>query len=119
MSTLVLGASLKEHRYSNRAIRSLQENGHDVVAVGNRTGQVGNVEVQREMPRDEESIDTVTLYLSARNQEPYEDRILDLSPRRIIFNPGAENDDLAEKARARGIEPLNACTLVMLATDQY
>jgi hypothetical protein len=61
----------------------------------------------------------VTLYLSPRLQKEYYDYILSLHPRRIIFNPGTENPELEDLAQAHGIEPLEACTLVLLSTGQY
>ena len=59
------------------------------------------------------------MYLGASNQKQYYDYILTLHPKRIIFNPGAENDELSEMAKKNGIEPIEACTLVMLSTGQY
>ena len=117
-TTLVLGASENPERYSNRAVRMLRAHGHSVVAVGRREGMIDDRPILTEVP-DDESIDTVTMYLNAHNQEPWEKGVLELSPARIIFNPGAENPELAAKAEARGIEVLEACTLVMLGTGQY
>ena len=116
--TLVLGASMNPSRYSNFAIQRLSANNHPVVAVGLREGKVGNVNIVKGLPK-EEDIDTVTLYLNPANQKAYYDYILSLHPKRIIFNPGAENDELEEMARKNGIEPVEACTLVMLSTGQY
>lgn len=117
-ATLVLGASLKPEHYSHLAMLRLQAHGHPVVAVGLREGAVAGIPVRREIPIGTR-VHTVTLYLNARNQEPWADRILALRPRRIIFNPGAENADLARRAREAGIETLEACTLVMLSTGQF
>ena len=64
-------------------------------------------------------MDTVTLYLNPKTQEQYYDYILSLHPKRIIFNPGAENPELQRLAKANGIEPMEACTLVLLSTGQY
>lgn len=64
-------------------------------------------------------IDTVTLYLNADNQKQYYDYILSLKPKRLIFNPGAENEELENIAKANGIEPLEACTLVLLSIGKY
>lgn len=116
--TLVLGASANPERYSNRAILKLRAYGHAVVAVGNREGKVVDVPISK-TPVIVEGIDTVTMYLGAKNQEIYYDYILALQPRRIIFNPGAENDDLAALAEKQGIKCIEACTLVMLNTSQY
>lgn len=116
--TLVLGASTNPGRYSFLAINRLSAHNHPVVAVGLREGQVGNVEIKKGQPQ-EEGIDTVTLYMNPTNQKPYYDYILGLNPKRIIFNPGTENDELEEMAREKGIDPIEACTLVMLSTGQY
>jgi len=64
-------------------------------------------------------VDTVTMYLNPIHQKQYYDYILSLRPKRIIFNPGAENEELARMAVKNGIQPIEACTLVMLATNQY
>ncbi len=116
--TLVLGASLKPERPSYAAIRQLVKLGYEVVAIGNRSGAVCGVPIHTTLPQAE-GIDTVTLYLSAANQQSYYDYILSLRPRRIIFNPGAENPELSRIACAQHIEVLPACTLVMLAIGNY
>ena len=59
------------------------------------------------------------MYVGLRHQNDLEEYILSLNPKRIIFNPGTENESLAQKAKKQGIETLNACTLVMLGSDQY
>lgn len=115
---MVLGASENPSRYSYLAVRKLVSHQHPVVAIGKKKGNVSGVEIQTEhVPV--EGIDTVTLYLNPTNQKPYYDYILGLKPRRIIFNPGTENDELIKKAEEQGIEPVIACTLVMLSTGQY
>ena len=116
--TLVLGASENPSRYSNAAIKKLRAYGHEVVAVGRRAGKVNDVIIVKGTPHFED-VHTVTMYMSDQNQKEFEEYILSLKPKRIIFNPGAENHFLAEKAVLNGIEPLDACTLVMLSTGQF
>lgn len=116
--TLVLGASLNPTRYSHLAIQRLREHGHEVVAIGMRPGFVEDVAIVTGHPILTD-IDTVTLYMRAERQEPLIGYILSLHPRRIIFNPGAENDALAKQAAEKGVETLEACTLVMLSTGLY
>jgi predicted CoA-binding protein len=116
--TLVLGASEKTERYSNKAIRMLREYGFATVAMGLREGQVLDVPIVKQ-PILNQKIDTVTLYLNPQNQQPHYQYILSLQPRRIIFNPGTENPALIELAKEKGIETLEACTLVLLSTRQF
>ena len=116
--TLVLGASENPARYSNMAIQRLRRHGHPVVGVGLRAGSVDGVEIQTGQPTVED-VDTITLYMNPKNQEPYYDYILGLKPKRIIFNPGTENMVLQHLAEEQGIETDMACTLVMLSIGQY
>lgn len=116
--TLVLGASENPARYSNKAILRLRRKGHEVVAIGRRAGQVMDVPIATEQKLIGD-IDTVTLYLNPINQQPYIDYILSLKPKRIIFNPGTENMQLEALAEEAGIEPVEACTLVLLSIGRY
>jgi predicted CoA-binding protein len=116
--TLVLGASPNAERYSWKAVMALQRNGHEVVAVGSRDGKIGEVEIQTGQPPVPE-VDTVTLYVGGDRQEDLVDYILQLKPKRLIFNPGTENPVLKRLALEKGIEPLEACTLVMLSIGNY
>lgn len=118
MKTLVLGASDNPERYSNQAIRALRSHGHEVLAVGNRPSCVDDVEIKTGQPFFSD-IHTITLYLSAAHQQTLHDYILSLHPKRIIFNPGAENPALASLAATQGIDCQEACTLVLLATGLY
>jgi predicted CoA-binding protein len=116
--TLVLGASENPARYSFLAINSLRKHQHPVAAIGRKNGRVSDVDITTEKkPLD--TIDTITLYLNPDNQKEYYDYILSLRPKRIIFNPGAENVELYDLAKNNGIQPLEACTLVLLSTGQY
>ncbi len=116
--TLVLGASENPSRYSYMAINRLKAYGHPTLAIGRKRGNVNGVDIDVEHIEDKH-IDTITLYLNAANQRSYYDYILSLKPKRIIFNPGTENDELAALAHQNGIKTLEACTLVMLNTGQY
>jgi len=116
--TLVLGASANPSRYSYLTVNSLQAKGHDVIAIGKRPGKVGKVQVETEA-KNIDDLDTVTLYLNAGNQKQYYDYIFSLHPKRIIFNPGAENEELSSMAKEKGVLPQEACTLVLLSTGQY
>jgi uncharacterized protein len=116
--TLVLGASSNPSRYSHLAVNSLRAKGHEVIAIGRRSGSIGSVQVET-VPRVINDLDTVTLYLNAGNQKQYYDYIFSLHPRRILFNPGAENEELFNLASQKGILAQEACTLVLLSTGQY
>jgi hypothetical protein len=116
--TVVLGASDNPSRYSFLAVERLREKGHPVVAVGKREGKINDMLILTGEPLVND-VDTVTLYLNPVLQVAAYDYILGLKPRRVIFNPGTENDELEEILRSKGIEPVEACTLVLLAAGMY
>lgn len=115
---MVLGASANPERYSYLAINRLRSHDHPVVAIGLKKVKVADVDVENEQ-KPFDNVDTVTLYLNPIRQQQYYDYILSLNPKRIIFNPGAENEELAGLAREKGIQTMEACTLVLLSTGQY
>jgi hypothetical protein len=116
--TLVLGASDNPDRYSYKAIKDLRLHDNEVIAIGRRKSKVDDVEIGTQLLPIKD-LDTVTLYLNAKNQKEYYDYILAQKPNRIIFNPGAENEELAQLAQENNIIPQEACTLVLLHTGQY
>ncbi len=117
--TLVIGATSKPDRYAFLAVNKLRGQGHQVVALGVDDGLVGDVPIVKERMAFND-IDTVTLYVRpAIQRESYEDYIVSLNPKRVIFNPGTENPAFENRLVKEGIEPIEACTLVMLSTGQY
>lgn len=117
-STLLIGASVNPDRYAYKAAERLVSSGYDVFLVGIKQGVVFGKEI---MPYGTKwtDIHTITLYINPSVQVQYYDYILNINPSRIIFNPGTENTELEKLAQEKGIEVIEACTLVMLATHQY
>jgi predicted CoA-binding protein len=116
--TLVIGASTDPSRYSYLAANRLVSHKHEIELLGINQGVVAGKEINLEKEHFED-IDTVTLYVNPKRQSEYFDYVADLKPRRVIFNPGTENPEFQHFLAEKGIEPIEACTLVMLATGQY
>jgi len=118
--TVIIGATPNPGRYAYLAANMLREYDHPIVPLGIRQGEVGGQPIQdiRTNPPIED-VDTVTLYLAPRHQSAYYDYILGLKPRRIIFNPGTENEAFMKLARAHNVEVEQACSLVLLRSHQY
>jgi predicted CoA-binding protein len=116
--TLVLGATTKPDRYAFRAINMLVEKGHTVLAIGQNTGEVAGVKIYtKAIPV--KNIDTVTLYLNPARQRDYYNYIIEAQPKRVVFNPGTENPEFYQLLELNNIKAEVACTLVLLATNQY
>ena len=115
----VLGASPKEDRYSFKAVHMLKEHGYTPIPVHPAGHTVDGVPGVKSITEIKSPLDTLTMYVNAAISDKEYDNIIALKPRRVIFNPGSENSALAEKLRKAGIEVVEACTLVMLQTNQY
>jgi uncharacterized protein len=116
--TVVLGATDNPDRFAYRAANSLVRHGYEIAPVGIKQGTVAGKEIindKRPIP----DVDTVTLYVGSRNLPEWYEYILGLNPKRIIFNPGTENDELMRLANAKGIQTVEGCTLVMLSAGMY
>ena len=116
--TLVIGASTNPNRYSNIAIRRLIDKEIQIAALGIRKGTVCGVVIDVEN-KNYKNIDTVTLYLNPKRQEQYYNYIINLNPRRVIFNPGTENIAFVKLLQDNNIESEIACMLVLLSTNQF
>ncbi len=119
MNVAVIGASKNPERYSHKAVLLLQAKGHRPFPVHPGLDEVAGLPVFKTLGEIDESIDTVTVYLSAKNQGNLGDAVLDIKAKRVIFNPGAENPAVEQQLRKAGVEVLEACTLVMLNTGQF
>ena len=116
--TLVIGASINPERYAYKAVNLLVKNEIEVVPMGVKLGLVANLSIVSPFIV-QVNIHTITLYIVASKQEPYFDFILKINPKRVLFNPGTENPKLAKLLNEKGIIWENACTLVLLSTNQY
>ena len=117
-STLVIGAHISQDRYANKAVRSLVQHKQSVIAYGNSTGFIDDIKIENSWDPNW-NIDTITLYINPLIQESYYQKIINLHPRRVIFNPGTENEEFMKLLSLNGIISEVACTLVLLSIGQY
>lgn len=118
--TVVVGASPNPGRYAYLAANMLTEYGHEVVPIGIKKGSLAGKDILdiREMPEIKD-VDTITLYIGPQHQPQWYDYLIGLKPKRIIFNPGTENSEFEKLAEKNGIEVTEACTLVLLRSNQF
>jgi len=118
-NVLVIGASAKEDRYSNKAMKMLEEYNHNPIPLAPAGGIILGRKVRTRLEDVSEPIDTVTLYVGPARQGELVEALIAMRPQRVIFNPGTENPELYPRLEAAGIRVLEACTLVLLRTRQF
>ena len=115
---LLIGASPNPDRYAYKAFKLLRSHGHEVVLLSIKKDEIDGVKFITEFPKNV-NFDTVTLYINPQIQKKYYNDLIQLKPKRIIFNPGTENEELYNLLEENNIEYMEACTLVLLRTGQY
>lgn len=115
---MVLGATPNKKRFAHTCVKSLIRYGYNVIPLGVKEGEIAGQPIVTEK-RSVKNLHTITIYLNAENQKNYYDYIIQQDPKRIIFNPGAENPELKSKAEQKGIEVVEACTLIMLNSGTF
>ena len=118
-TVVVLGASPKPERYSNKAIRLLVEHGHSVIPVHPAIPEIEGLTVKSGLEEITDPVDTLTLYVSPKISTTVADQIIALNPARVLFNPGTENPALKERLETAGIASEEACTLILLNSGQF
>jgi predicted CoA-binding protein len=119
MNVAIVRASNKPNRYSYKALMLLKEKGHTPYPVHPAISVIEGIPAFASLRQIAVPLDVVTLYVAPANQEQLAEDIIQSHPQRVIFNPGTENPDLVKRLQAAGIEPLIACTLVLLKTGQF
>jgi len=118
MRVLVIGASTNPSRTSHQAVHMLRSYDHEVFGIGRSESKVADVDIDEGLP-EMSMIDTITLYVNPKVLEIYKEYIKEISPRRVIFNPGTEDEEYMTELAKMGIIVEDACTLVMLRTNQF
>jgi len=116
--TVIIGASTNPERYGYKATVALQNKHHEAIPVGIKEGVINGTQILLGKP-ELKDVDTVTLYVGPQNQPEWYDYVIGLKPKRVIFNPGTENSQFENLLQKNNIEPIEACTLVMLSIGNY
>ena len=119
MNVVIIGASNKHDRYSYMALTRLKKAGHNVYPVHKILKEIDGIKVYNQLSDIKDPINTVTVYVNSDVSNQMTDGLLTLKPKRIIFNPGAENNKLADLAKDMNIEVVFGCTLVMLSIGSF
>jgi uncharacterized protein len=118
-NVVVLGASAKPERYSNQAVKLLSEKNYNVLPVHPSGISVNGLKTYKHLSDIKIPIYTLSVYVNASLSSSLKDEILTLSPERVIFNPGTENDELEKYCLKNNIAVEQACTLVLLRTNSF
>jgi uncharacterized protein len=119
MNVAILGASRLPDRFAYKAFKMLQEYGHTPIPVTPKFDEIEGVKAYASLNDVKEPVDTLTMYVGPDLSTKLSPDIMMLKPRRVIFNPGSENPELAAKLEAAGVKVVEQCTLVLLRAGKF
>ena len=116
--TLVIGASVNPYRYSHKVVLKLLDSDIEVIPMGINQGNIADLVIVRPFEK-QKNIHTVSIYIKPEVQKEYYKYIINLQPKRVLFNPGTENPTFSKILQKHNIYWENSCSLVLLSTNQY
>ena len=117
--TAVIGVTPNADRYAFKAVTKLTDHNFPVVALGFRNGEVAGNQIIKNWPTEIADLKVISMYIGPARQPDFYDYLINLNPKKIIFNPGTENEEFYQKLNTAGIDYEEACTLVLLSTGMY
>ncbi len=117
MTVAVIGASNNRKKYSNKALRAYLISGYKVYPVNPKEEIVEGIKSYKSILDIEEDIDRATLYVPPQVGIKLIDEIAKKGVKELYINPGAESDELVEKARKLGLNPILACSILAIGMN--
>lgn len=111
-SIAVVGASSDRSKFGNKCVRAHLQQGWTVYPINPKGGEVEGLPVLRSLAELPGPVDQVSLYLPAAIGVTVLEEVAATEHGSFFVNPGAESPELIERARALGLDPIQACAIV-------
>jgi acyl-CoA synthetase (NDP forming) len=115
----VIGASRDRRKFGNRALRAFREQGHTVIPINPNEPEVEGLKTYASVLDVPGTIDMATLYLPPHVGTQVLEELAKKGIPEIWINPGAESDELLDRARALNLKPIVACSIVGIGENPY
>lgn len=115
----VIGASNDRGKYGNRAVRAFTRLGYEVFPVNPNETEVEGLKAWPSVTDVPPPLDMVSVYVPPRVGLTLLEGIAAAHPAEVWFNPGSDDDAVVERARALGLEPILACSIMAHGESPY
>ncbi len=116
-SVAVIGASNDRTKYGNKAVRAYLRNGFKVYPVNPKEETVEGLKAYKSILDIQTEIERATLYVPPKVGLKIIEEIAQKGVKELYVNPGAESDELVNKARKLGLNPILACSILAVGLD--
>jgi len=115
----VIGASSNRAKFGNKAVRAFRQRGYTVWPVNPHETEIEGLPAYASIADVPGPVDMVTFYVPPAVGLQVIDAVAARQPGEVWLNPGSENDALIARARALGIEPIAACSIMGIGLSPY
>lgn len=108
----IVGASNDRSKFGNKALRAYLKRGFAVYPVNKREDTVEGVKAYPSVADIPADIDRVSVYLHPKDTLVVLDDIAKKGTAELFLNPGSEDAAVVERAKALGLDPILACSII-------
>lgn len=108
----IIGASADRRKYGNKAVRAFAQGGWTVYPVNPSLQEVEGLKCYASLSEVPDPVQRITVYVPPSVGQRLLEDIARKTHRELFFNPGSDNPELMEQARARGLQPIQACSII-------
>ena len=113
----IVGASSDRSKFGNKALRAYLQVGYTVFPIHPRDGEIEGLRAYPNLQAVPAPIDRVSMYVPPKIGVTLLEEIARCQPKEFFLNPGSESPELVERARALGLEPIEACSILAVGMD--
>jgi predicted CoA-binding protein len=108
----VVGASSNRAKFGNKALRAFEKQGYTVFAINPNETQVEGHKTYASVLDVPGPIDMATIYVPPEIGVRVMDDLVQKGIREVWLNPGADDEQVVTRARAVGLTPIIACSII-------
>jgi predicted CoA-binding protein len=108
----VIGASPDRRKFGNKALRAFREAGYRAIPINPHHDEVEGEKSYASVLDYPDTIDMATVYVPPDVGEQVLESLAQKGIGEVWFNPGAESPEVLTRARALGMQPIQACSII-------
>ena len=108
----IIGASRHRYKFGNKALRAFASRGFRVLAINPNEKEVEGYPTYASVLEVPGTIDMATVYVPPDVGIQVIEELARKGVGEVWLNPGADADDVVERARALGLNTIQACSII-------
>ena len=109
----IIGASRDRSKFGNKSVRAHLQQGYEVFPINPQAGEIEGLQAYRSLAEVPVAhLDRISVYVPPAVGMQLLDEIQKQNASEVWFNPGSESPELLAAAAERGLNVIQACSIV-------